>query len=454
MAFKDSIKEYFRDTGKINRERFRKFVLNAPFFVLLAAVVLIVIGLVGAGKLKAAREDQNMAKYWQQGASTTYRQMSVYARGARNGDSTAPLTYVDTDISLKKSDVSLIRTALQGVVNSTNGQNKTVAAVTAPIGWEDAYSTTVDATVSLPTANSSDTAVTADAQLVGVGGNFRAFHPFKYMSGGFLPETICDTNQIVLNDVLAWRFYKSYEVTGNVVLIGGTEYTIIGVVREGDSSVDELAGTQVPRAYIYFDTLAKTYTPKSDSSSNSSAASGTSTGSSAGTSTGSTSSTSASAGSTAASGTSTGSTGSDSDSGNAELAIQCYEAMLPELVVGVANSDVKNALPNYSINNPQLYVVSDTGRFSLTRVWDWMFPIGQSESELANYDFPFWEKAAQITTTRLFYEYAVCTSGIVLLFIGGTMAILRARKLRRPGKLLAEPETPLIPENTGEEPES
>ena len=227
MAFKDSIKEYFRDTGKINRERFRKFVLNAPFFVLLAAVVLIVIGLVGAGKLKAAREDQNMAKYWQQGASTTYRQMSVYARGARNGDSTAPLTYVDTDISLKKSDVSLIRTALQGVVNSTNGQNKTVAAVTAPIGWEDAYSTTVEATVSLPTANSSDTAVTADAQLVGVGGNFRAFHPFKYMSGGFLPETICDTNQIVLNDVLAWRFYKSYDVTGNVVLIGGTEYTII-----------------------------------------------------------------------------------------------------------------------------------------------------------------------------------------------------------------------------------
>ena len=90
MAFKDSIKEYFRDTGKINRERFRKFVLNAPFFVLLGAGAY--CNRAGRAGVKAAREDQNMAKYWQQGASTTYRQMSVYARGARNGDSTAPLT--------------------------------------------------------------------------------------------------------------------------------------------------------------------------------------------------------------------------------------------------------------------------------------------------------------------------------------------------------------------------
>ena len=86
--------------------------------------------------------------------------------------------------------------------------------------------------------------------------------------------------------------------------------------------------------------------------------------------------------------------GSESD-----YAIQCYEAMLPELVTGVAVSDFKNALPSYSLTNPQVLVVNDTGRFKITRIIDTMFPLGETDKERLGYEFPYWEIATQMTET-------------------------------------------------------
>ena len=44
MSFKTSVQSYFRETAEINKKRLKKIVLNAAFWFILAAVVLIAIG--------------------------------------------------------------------------------------------------------------------------------------------------------------------------------------------------------------------------------------------------------------------------------------------------------------------------------------------------------------------------------------------------------------------------
>jgi len=315
--------------------------------------------------------------------------------------------------SIRLADITEMRKTLQSSSSTgTGGSSKSSKSRDDKLrGWEDCYSSTVMAKVECIDVQDGLEVKTnsADSQIVAVGGNYRAFHPYRYLSGGFLPETPVDMYQIVINDVLAWKFYRSYDVVGNRLDINGQMFTIIGVVEEKNTKVAELAGEQTFRAFIYFGTLETLF--QDDSS-------GAGTGDD-------------------------GFTG-DTDYGNygigngyIDYAIQCYEAMLPEVVRGVAVSDFKNALPNYSLTNPQVYVVNNTGRFGVLRVLDTVFPLGETDKERLGYEFPYWETAAQMTEERLFYDYVIVGLGIVLLLIGTAMIALkfRARKAVAPDEL-------------------
>ena len=408
MAFKDSIKEYFRETGTLNKKRIKSIVLAAPFWVILAAVILIAAGFIRISILTSDRQEQYMATYWGQGADVSYRQMSVFARGARPVDDTTPLLYVSSDISLRKADIPVIRAAIQGTVDASNpnlpDKAKGLDTDGSPKGWEDAYSSSVMANVMLVSednTSSQDKIIpNTDAEIIGVGGNYKAFHPFRFLCGGFLPEVQIDRNQIVINDVMAWYFFKSYDVAGRQVEIGGETFTVIGVVEEMNSSIDDLAGADKPRAYIYFDRL--TLLIPSDVSANPDAYGEDMVPDASGS--------------------------TETSSSSDVLAIQCYEAMMPELVKGVAITDIKSALPTYALTDPKIFVVSNTDRYTLTRVWDWVFPLGETQSQLTGYDLPYWERAAQLTITRVFYDMVMIASGILLLIIGGIMVFLRFRK--------------------------
>jgi hypothetical protein len=111
--------------------------------------------------------------------------------------------------------------------------------------------------------------------------------------------------------------------------------------------------------------------------------------------------------------------------------------MLPELVTGVAVTDFKNALPSYSLTNPQVLVVNDTGRFKITRIFDTMFPLGETDKERLGYEFPYWEIATQMTETRLFYDYVIIAFGILMLLVGIVAMALkfRAKKAIAPEEL-------------------
>ncbi len=423
-----------REKGKA-KVRLLKLIMGAPFWIIVAALILIAFGAGRAIYLTDTRPDQYMAEVWQNGSETSFRHMTVYAGGIRPGGDTTPMVCAEGGKSIRLADITEIRKSLQSSASSgseSSGKNTTFREDSLK-GWEDCYSSTVMTKINAIEYREGREITTdeADVQLVAVGGNYKAFHPFRFMSGGFLPETPVDTYQIVINDVLAWKFYRSYDVTGNTLIINGQMFTIIGVVEEKNTKVAELAGEQSNRAFIYFSALEKIYGNGSEPSASGDSSDYGEFGD-------------------YADNSDYGTTGSATGNGYIDYAVQCYEAMLPELVKGVAVSDFKNAMPNYSISNPQVYVVNNTGRFGVTRVFDTAFPLGETDRQRLGYEFPYWEVAAQMTEQRLMYDYILIGIGILLIFIGCVMIALkfRAKRAVKPEELDDEEEEDVLETDT------
>ena len=404
-----------------------KLVLAVPFWIVIASLILIGFGVGRAIYLSDSRPEQKVAQMWQSKSETSYRHMVVFAGGNRAKGETSPMTYTSGGKSIHLGDLSLMRQKLQAAADTGSGAGgKNISGSSNKLrGWEDCYSSTVRSSVScLEVVEGKQTEVNKaeDVELVAVGGNYRAFHPFRYLSGGFLPEVPVDTYQVVINDVLAWKFYRSYDVVGHMIEINGKMFTIIGVVEEKNTKVAELAGEQENRVFIYFGALGALYGGDSSQIPESSMSDYADYGG---------------YGDYGGYDDIGGGAPSTSDA-DKDYAIQCYEAMLPELVKGVAVSDFKNALPSYSLTNPQVYVVNDTDRFKITRILDTMFPLGETDKERLGFEFPYWEIATQMTETRLFYDYVITAFGILLLLIGAVMLALkfRAKKTITPAELV------------------
>ena len=411
MSFAGSVKGYFGRSWKKWKRRAKRIVLAAPFWVLLAGIALTAFGIGRYAFLTDRRYDQRMASFWTSDSQVPYRHMSVYGRGSRSGGDVTASLYVNEDISLSRSDILVMRSQLQNAADSgTPRSNKDGQAKDGrPRGWEDCFSSWITGNIAtVPEADAvNPISINTDVQIIAVEGNFTAFHPFRFMSGGFIPETVEDNYQIVLNDVLAWRFFRSYDVLGNRVRLWDREFTVIGVVAEPSDSLSKSSGAQEPRAYICFaalEELAPTGVTGSVNSSGIAAVPGE-------------------ANSTGVSASSSG-----SSSGRPELAILCYEAMLPELVRGVARTDMSTAVPNYSPADPVFYLISNTGRFTIPSSWKFMWPIGKTQSFLSAYEFPYWEKTAQLTSQHLFADMCITGIGAVTIFSGVIMAALRYRR--------------------------
>ncbi|MCQ2515822.1 MAG: ABC transporter permease [Saccharofermentans sp.] len=394
MYLIDRLKKYIKETYINNKRAANKFVLTTPLIVLLAGIALTSVGVGRYLFLTNVRRDQNMASYWSGDSTTNYRQMSVFARGSRSAGETSVPLYIDAQHSLKRSDIIMIRQSLQdaadtGIASSGKGG---LSADGRPQGWEDCFSSFLLGKISsLQETDGVYTPITTvDAQIVGVEGNFTALHPFAFEAGGFIPEIVDDLNVIVLNDNIAWRFFRSYDVIGRKIDIFGQNFTVIGVVSEPADSLAAKSGSEDFRVYVHFAAL-EVYA------------------------------------NTAGVGTTDSTEGSTTTSN--DVAILCYEAILPEIVQGVAKTDVTNALPQYSAANPQMYIVSNTGRFGVIDVWKYMWPIGKTEALLAGYEFPFWERAASLTISHLFADIIVTFTGIILLIISVTMFSLKSNKM-------------------------
>lgn len=417
MYLIDNLKKYIRETYVNNKKAAKKFVLTAPIVVLLIGIVLTSVGVGRYIYLVRNRADQNMNVYWSGDSTMNYRQMTIFARGARSeGAASAPM-YIDSQRSLKRSDIAIMRQRLQdaadtGVAASGKGG---LAADGSPQGWEDCFSSFLTGTVSSLQENNGvlTPITTVDAQIVGVEGNFPALHPFAFEAGGFIPEIVEDVRVIVLNNNLAWRFFRSYDVVGRKIDLWGQTFTVIGVVSEPTDSIASNAGSEDFRAYVHFAALEVYAASFSNANTDSTASSTTAV---------------ASTTATASASTTASGNGQATPTSN-DVAILCYEAILPEIVTGVAKTDVINAIQQYNAADPQMYVVSNTGRFNIIEVWKYMWPIGKMDSRLSGYEFSYWERTAILTTYHLFADIIVASSGIILIAVGSIMLSLRQNKM-------------------------
>ena len=403
--------------------------MAAPFWVLVAGIALTSLGVGRYAFLTNQRKDQHMERYWVSDGNISYRYMSVYARAARPGGIRTAPVYINQNVSLNRSDIIQIRTALQNCADSGNrtankgGTNPDGR----PRGWEDCFSSFLTGSVRtvLDPTDTNVTSLSSSCDVVAIEGNFTAFHPVMNMSGGFLPEIPVDNRQIVINDVLSWKLYKSYDVVGNKLLLWGQTFTVIGVVAEPSDAISRGTGTLDPRVYIYFtamEELAPLTDPGNDIGDNQNSSSGNRAPSP-----------------TPTTAPAAGGTGSNpSASGNTadvrpDMAVMCYEAMLPEIVRNVAKSDMSNSVTNYTPAEPNFYLFSNTGRFNVIDTWRFVWPIGKTESLIAPYEFPYWERAAQRTSEHLFADEIITVAGVLTLDAGIVMALLRshARRMSR-----------------------
>ena len=118
MALSNRAKRYVKEVYRDTRRKVKKVVLAAPFWVLLAALVMTGTGIGRYIYLTGQRYDQNMASYWINDSETLARHMSVYSRGARYGGDMTPPIYISQSVSLSKSDNALCSSISRGINTS------------------------------------------------------------------------------------------------------------------------------------------------------------------------------------------------------------------------------------------------------------------------------------------------------------------------------------------------
>lgn len=119
---------------------------------------------------------------------------------------------------------------------------------TAGVLWKDAYSAETKLTV-------KGTKGSADADALGVGGDWFFFHDLKLMDGEYIREDDLMHDRVVLDETLAWKLFGGYDLAGMSVTIGGKDYLIAGVVRRESDSASAKAYTAGAGLFLYYDTL-------------------------------------------------------------------------------------------------------------------------------------------------------------------------------------------------------
>ncbi|MCD8374824.1 MAG: ABC transporter permease [Oscillospiraceae bacterium] len=97
----------------------------------------------------------------------------------------------------------------------------------------------------------------AEAQVLGVGGDYFTFHPFYLYSGSFLGEDDLMHDRVVLDAELAWRLFGGFDLAGMTVTIDEKPYYIAGVVARESDFADKSAYTGGAGMYMFYDTLSE-----------------------------------------------------------------------------------------------------------------------------------------------------------------------------------------------------
>lgn len=176
-------------------------------------------------RLRNSLPDQQVAYWWS--AEEPYSLVSVYS------ESGSPMTLNDIFTARVNIEKKLVENSI-----AAEKENARV--------WADAFSSaqeliTVDAGVS-----------TSEAELIVTGGDFAMFHPMDFISGSFYNEDMVMNDNVVIDEILAWRLYGSSNIVGKPVLIKGKYYFVSGVFRQSENKNMEKVYGDKPRIFMSY----------------------------------------------------------------------------------------------------------------------------------------------------------------------------------------------------------
>ena len=196
--------------------------------------------------------------------------------------------------------------------------------------WLDAYS--VETSVRVEGSSAQVTAM-------GVGGDFFVFHNLPLLAGTYFDSGSNLLDIVIIDEVLAWQVFGSYNVIGFDIFISETPYTVVGVVsREYTDFANETYGEN-PRIYMLYETL--------------------------------------------------------NIMNNYNLSITCYEALLPN---PVSNFAMNMLTDNMSVSDSSVVYRENTSRYSILSLYKSIANYNQRSMSRNNVIFPYWENIAVVKT--------------------------------------------------------
>lgn len=389
----------------------KRVIFVLPFIMVAAALFGIIFSGVRIVQIKSTQYTQTAAERWAGDTGKRYRQVTLFALGQTQPGGAPPL-YIDTEKSIDIATLTVIREKLNTIVESSAAEadkksdkkkdkkdSKGKEEKTNRL-WTDAYSSEAKGSI-IAVIGEIESEVPVEASITGVSGNYGLFHPMEILSGSFLSEEVIDSQDIVINEQLAWNLFKSYEVTGLKVIIGSRAYIIAGVVRESASKTDLLAGSDKPRAYIYFEELANLIPSSGQNSELITTESAYSED------------------------------GETDPITEDDLAIMCYEAVLPDQISGIAVNDLKGSVASYNDSTKNFLIMSNTGRFGLLKLADDVFPVGQSAAVKSKFVYPTWELSAQIAENLLVFWWTILVGSVLIIPLAAICVYQTIRRYTR-----------------------
>ena len=95
-----------------------------------------------------------------------------------------------------------------------------------------------------------------EATVIGVGGDYFLFHPYKLESGSYIYDDDVMKDRVVLDYNLAWKLFGGTSLEGMTVEIGGKPYYVAGVIRRETDQFTETAYSGEALMFMDYSALA------------------------------------------------------------------------------------------------------------------------------------------------------------------------------------------------------
>lgn len=221
---------------------------------------------------------------------------------------------------------------LRSTIDNTLSQESIKAVSDSARVWLDAYS--VEKNIRIDN-------VQTDVTAIGVGGDFFIFHNLPLLAGTYFNPESEILDLVVIDEVLAWQTFGSYDVIGLDLFINDSPYKVVGTVSRKFTDFYNDTYGENPRIYMSYKAL--------------------------------------------------------NILNNHGLSITCYEALMPNPV-----SNFAMKILNENLNVPELNVIykENTYRFSLLNLYKSLGDFNYRSIRQNNVIFPYWENIATVKTDK------------------------------------------------------